>query len=297
MSKLAMPNRKYWLWVTKPEYYLEDDGTDREVLDPSHGIESDGWWTCHKTTQKGDLIFLWRTTPKKDIGYLMQAESNAYSISDQAYIQSWDYGCDYHSLYKFQNSVKIDDLHKNPIFENWGAYNGRFQRRVFEIPFEIWQKLNQIAISKNPEYKQVIEKIQKSKLDNFIILEEELEEKIFNNLQLLKKFGYDLELYNNSASGANGRQHVCIGNGGRIDLLCYDKTKKRYVVIELKNVTATHYTFGQISNYMGWVQSKISNGKPVEGLVISRGKDVRFESAAKTTKYVNQIDIEKLGFK
>jgi len=36
-----------------------EDGKDRVYLDPKSGIESDGWWTCHKDIKKGDLIFLW----------------------------------------------------------------------------------------------------------------------------------------------------------------------------------------------------------------------------------------------
>jgi hypothetical protein len=74
--------RQYWLWVTRPEYYLDEDGNEREDLDPSHGVDTEGWWTCHKDTQEGDLVFLWRTTPKRDIGYLIQAASDAYSIAD-----------------------------------------------------------------------------------------------------------------------------------------------------------------------------------------------------------------------
>jgi hypothetical protein len=82
-----------------------------------------------------------------------------------------------------------------------------------------------------------------------IRLEEELEEALISNLQILKKFGYDLELYVDPASKQSGRQFICKGNSGRIDLLCRDKRQTRYVVIELKNVRASQNTFGQISNY------------------------------------------------
>jgi len=93
--------RRYWLWVTRPDYYMAEDGMDREDLDPDSGVDSDGWWTCHKDTQKGDLVFLWRTSPKSDIGHLIQTESGAYSIADDEYAakQRWDYACDYQVLY------------------------------------------------------------------------------------------------------------------------------------------------------------------------------------------------------
>jgi len=35
MREMVQKNgRGYWLWVIGPKYYLEDDGTDRESLDP-----------------------------------------------------------------------------------------------------------------------------------------------------------------------------------------------------------------------------------------------------------------------
>ena len=63
--------QQYWLWVTRAEYYLDGDGNDKEDLDPTKTEDTDGWWTCHKDTRKGDLVFLWRTAPKKDIGCLL----------------------------------------------------------------------------------------------------------------------------------------------------------------------------------------------------------------------------------
>ncbi|MEI2761468.1 hypothetical protein [Methanothrix soehngenii] len=78
----ALVYELYGLTEEGPDYYWEDDGSDREILDPTRCADSGGWWTCHRDTKKGDLIFLWRTSPKKDIGYLIQAESDAYSIAD-----------------------------------------------------------------------------------------------------------------------------------------------------------------------------------------------------------------------
>lgn len=115
-------------------------------------------------------------------------------------------------------------------------------------------------------------------------------------MKTLKNFGHDLELYIDPASKQSGRQLICKGNGGRIDLLCYDKTQKRYVVIELKIVRAGQNTFGQISNYMGWVQKRIAGDVPVIGIVISRGYDTKFESALRITDRIGHIDVQDLGF-
>jgi hypothetical protein len=49
-------NRRYWVWVTGPDYYLDDDGCERRSLEPGEL----GSWTCHQHTQKGDLVVLYR---------------------------------------------------------------------------------------------------------------------------------------------------------------------------------------------------------------------------------------------
>ena len=164
------------------------------------------------------------------------------------------------------------------------------------MPPKYWKKLNHLASEKNPDYQSLIELVQQEAVFKSIVLEEQLEETLVQNLSLLKKFGYDLELYIDRTTGATGRQFVCTGNGGRIDLLCYDHKRKQYVVIELKNVRAGQNTFGQICNYMGWVQDRIAGSTPVVGLVISRGYDAKFESALKVTDRIFNLNLEQLGF-
>jgi hypothetical protein len=111
--------RQYWLWVIRPKYYLDDDGGDRESLDPENNYDPDGWWTCNKATKEGDLVLLYRAKLKKDIKYLILAESDAYSIADDN-DEGWNYGCDYQVLYKFENPVHIKDLRKDPSYDDWG---------------------------------------------------------------------------------------------------------------------------------------------------------------------------------
>ena len=287
--------RQYWLWVVGPQYYLEDDGTDRESLDPENNYDPGGWWTCNKATKEGDLVFLYRAKLKKDIGYLILAESDAYSIADDN-DEGWDYGCDYQVLYKFGNPVHIKDLRSDPSYDDWGPLRCSFQGTSFKISDEYWTSLNQLAAAKNPGYQNFLDQILKESIAEYTGRgEKALEEALVNNLKLLGKFGYDLELYIDPESKLSGRQYVCRGNGGRIDLLCCDKTQNRYVVIELKNVRAGQNTFGQISNYMGWVQERMAKSDSVDGIVISRGFDTRFESALKITDRIKQINVEDLG--
>jgi len=192
--------RQYWLWVTRPDYYLDEDG------------------------------------------------------------------CDYEVLYKFEQSLHVKDLRQNPYFDEWGPLRCSFQRSNFKISLEYWNKLNNLLALNNTGYKDFIEKTQRLPIAESIGLEKDLEDALVANLDSLKRFGYNLELYNDPISNQTGRQFICKGNGGRIDLLCYDRIKKRFTVIELKNVRASQNTFGQISNYMGWVQERIAKSVPAKGL-------------------------------
>jgi hypothetical protein len=56
------------------------------------------------------------------VGYLIQVESDAYSIADDrhAYERGWDYGCDYRVLYKFEESDSLNDMRQDPYMDEWG---------------------------------------------------------------------------------------------------------------------------------------------------------------------------------
>lgn len=319
---------QYWLWVTSEEYYLDDSGNEREDLNPSNENDTEGWWTCAKHTKMGDLILLYRKTPKKDIAYLIQAKSDAYSIENDDYAskQKWKYGCDYHVLYKFSNPIHISVLKQK--IPHWNLLRNSFQGIAFSISSEIWQELSKIIITLNPSYRNYLEEtlgqiitkpqtlppekpvieeasvlsevlkqpvIEQPKHLYKILKEQQLEEYLVNNLNILTEFGYYLDLYQDTKTGKTGRQYICQGQGGRIDLLCFDSNKGKYVVIELKNVIANRNTFGQICSYIGYVKEKFVKGVPPLGLVISRGSDVSFKSCLKTTKEIFHLNIDQLG--
>lgn len=297
MARSEATERQYWLWVTRPEYYLDEDGSEREHLDPQRNPDGGDWWTCHKDTRKSDLVLLWRTRPKSDIGYLIQAGSDAYSIADDPHAarMNWDYGCAYVPLYKFRRPITIEDLRDDCRFDEWGPLRSKFRQKAYKIPVEFWQRLANLASKLDPESRAVWKLVEREPACPSILLEEELEEMLVDDLGLLKAFGYDLALYVDPETRVTGRQFVCGANRGRIDILAWDRTRKRYVVIELKNVRAGQNTFGQICSYMGWVQENIAGKTPVVGLVISRGYDAKFHSSMKTTRKLAHLDISELG--
>lgn len=147
----ARPARNHWLWVTRPEYYLNEDGSDRDVLEPSDVAEPGGWWTCDRATRQGDLVLLYRTHPKKDIAYLIEAGSDAYPLeSDDVADERWTFGCDFHVVTKFTHPLTLSEMRSEAALSNWGALRRNFQGIVFPIESRIWDCLTGLLRRKNP---------------------------------------------------------------------------------------------------------------------------------------------------
>ena len=287
VSRRAENSTQYWVWVTRPEYYAEEGGSDREDMDPAIAPDAGGWWTCHRDTRRGDLVLLYRTSPRTDLKYLIRAESDAYSIADDAHArrQGWNSGCDYRILYKFREPLTLADLRSDPHLADWGAPRGNFRQRVHRIPLEVWDRLVSRIVEREPAARLPLVS---GEIPIALVPDEKtLEDRIAADPSILLPHGYDLEV--------RERQRVCEGHGGRIDLLCYDRRRKRYVVIELKNVRAGRNTFGQITSYVGWAQERITSGRRVDGLVIARGSDAQFRYAASTNKRIDYVDLAELG--
>ena len=286
----------YWLWVTRPEFYLDEDGEDRRDLDPDLESDTEGWWTCDRRTKQGDMIFLYRAKMKKNIAYLIQAVGDAYDISDDEFAREWgwDFGCEYRVLKKLQIPITFQDLKKDELLRNWHAVKMQCQGKSFAISHEQWKHLNELVDKKNEGFVRAAETAGKSNLRN-VFYESEIEDALVKDLQMLRRFGYDLELYRDPRSGTSGKQYFC-GAAGIIDLLCYDRKQGEYVVIELKNVAASMNTISQIDHYMEWVRRRLAKGSPVLGLVISRDTRLEFDHEVRKRDSLRNLDISELGF-
>jgi len=286
--------RNYWVWVTHPEYYLGEDDEPTESLEP--GGRSDGWWTCHKDTRAGDLVLLYRTAPRSDIAYLLRAEDNASSLAGDADASDmgWKYGCTYRSLYRLDPTLTYAAMKADPYLDDWPALRGRFQRSAFAIPAPVFRHLSSVLGRMCPEYRKVLAKADLTPVH--ILTERRIEERLSRNLGLLEPFGYKLDLYESPDGRSSGRQLVCPSVGGRIDLLCTDRTTGGYVVIEVKAGRADDRVYSQVSSYMGWVMQHLPHGRKVAGLVISDGEDGRFSGSAIASRgKICRIDLKDLG--
>ncbi|HEY3289941.1 MAG TPA: hypothetical protein VGK87_07435 [Anaerolineae bacterium] len=150
MKASANSRRRYWLWVTRREHYIDKKGKDSNKLDPSNFDGRKSWWTCHRDTRKGDLALLWRASPKCDIGYLIQVESDAFSLKDDkdAARNHWKYGCNYHSLLRFTQPITLAELRDEPYFSGWKPRKSNFRGIAFEIEPADWIKLTNMAFEK-----------------------------------------------------------------------------------------------------------------------------------------------------
>lgn len=290
-----MSERNHWLWITKPEFFENEDGSSRIALGPS-----DGWWTCSKETRAGDYVLLYRAKTRKDIAYLILATSDAFSIYDDPFAQErgWQWACEYDVLYEFKDPVPLSALRNNEQFWSWGPLRSNLQGHAFRIDRPIWDALVRLAIPSNPGLAKFVGLKAGFSAPARIYAERELEDALVKDLSRLRSSGWNLELWRDHTTGRTGRQLVCAAAGGRIDLLCRDARTGEFVVVELKNVMADGATYSQMWNYVGWVKRHLAKGKPVSGLVIARGHDTRFDMMADASEgKVRFLSLSEIGFK
>ena len=144
---MATPSkgRQYWLWVTRPEYYLVA-GEEDPGLKPGN----QGEWTCHPDTKGGDLVLLYRTSPKKDIAYLFEVTDDADRIT---WDNEWkgELGCPFVSRLQLANPLTLPEMRADPILAaEFSAMRSRFQRRAYRIEPSLWRHLLELIRISNP---------------------------------------------------------------------------------------------------------------------------------------------------
>ncbi|QDG52049.1 hypothetical protein FIV42_15255 [Persicimonas caeni] len=282
---------RYWLWVAGSESYLDFAGNERPELDPDRSARSAGWWTCDSSVLEGDLIMLYRKSPKSDIAYILQATSDAWNVGYDPYGSTGEAaGCEWQPVAKLDSPIPNRTLRSAPELADWHAQKVNFIQRSFPIPAETWDALLELADRGDRESGE-----QKSLPTTPVESERDLEERLKAELHRLEPFGYELELWRDEKTGKTGQQLV-LATGGRLDLLCIDKRTGSLVVLELKNVGVRREVVGQVTSYMGSVKEEYAAGRDVVGLIVGRGTDAHAESSINFLRSVNFIDVAELGF-
>lgn len=245
-----------WLWVTGPEFYLDDDGRDQADLDPASFDGPRGWWTCHSDTRFGDLALLYRARQRKDIAYLVRAESDAYPLSAGDGVPGRNtHGCDYTVVKKFSRPLSIEAMRADPSLAEWAALKINFNGSVHRVPPAIWKRLLDRLTNRRPEELRSAIEHRARELEDELALERYL----VDNGDIWRKLGYSLELRDRQRRWADRT---------RADLVYWDKAGGQYVVVELKARTVNGDTVGQVLRYMANARNELAGGRPTKGIVI-----------------------------
>ncbi|MDF1658769.1 MAG: endonuclease NucS [Verrucomicrobiales bacterium] len=278
-----------WIWIWRPEFYSDGQGNESPFLTPASKGESI-FGTCHPDTEPGQLVILYRTSPKKDVAYLLRTTSPALVNEDwrpdPGVKGNWTYMAEFEVVAKVEPTVKLSELRSCRDLEDFGALRRNMWGSFFKVEFRHSKAFWKLFSGRLP--RGVKTSLRARKRTGGLPLESELESAMVDKLDAASKIlGRDLRLWT-APDGTRGRQLPCSEVGGRLDLLCEDQKTGDLVLIELKVVKARVETFGQICSYIGWVKDNIADGRPVKGIVVADGKDAAFQgtlSAGLDIKY------------
>lgn len=113
-------------------------------------------------------------------------------------------------------------------------------------------------------------------------MEKYLEEFLFSNWSNME-LGKDYDLYKSEET--SGRQVST--DAGIIDLLAISKDKSEFLVIELKRGRASDEVVGQVTRYMGYMETVASPGQRVKGLIIALEDDSRIQHSLRVVPNVD----------
>lgn len=113
-------------------------------------------------------------------------------------------------------------------------------------------------------------------------MEKYLEEFLFSNWPNTE-LGKNYDLYKNEET--SGRQVST--DAGIIDLLAISKDQKEFLVIELKRGRASDEVVGQVTRYMGYMETVTSPGQRVKGMIIALEDDSRIQHSLRVVPNVD----------
>lgn len=117
-------------------------------------------------------------------------------------------------------------------------------------------------------------------------LERHLHEFLRDNWNRLE-LGREWTIHQEPGDEEAGFEYQC-DNIGRIDLLARHKTRKDWLVVELKRNQSSDQTVGQLLRYIGWVKNHMAeDGEEVYGLIICHEPDEALHYALSTLSNID----------
>ena len=227
-----------WLWVVRPDYYLDEDGHERKDLEPSAGFEPTAWWTCSAETRMGDTALLYRSTKYKDIAYFAVVRSNPEKLDLPGDEFHGRHVCQYEILERFSKPIPWAAVKADDVLSQWGAVKVRFVRSSFPVPDDCWARLVALA-GRTPEQlaMQAVDGIYR------IRREREIQDRMARADEPFKDVGLTgLRLVKSEYRFANGRRADLIYEQGR-------GLYKRDVIVELKRGLIDDRAVEQVLDY------------------------------------------------
>jgi len=282
VSSQAGVEPNHWLWVTGPEYYLDEDGRDRADLEPTSSYTPRHWWTCDRRTREGDQILLYRADQKKDIAYLIVARSDAYSLeSEIGVVDGWKWGCDFEVVERFNPGLTIAEMRQDPMLVDWPALKRNFVGRAHRIDDMYWSHLKAtLGLSEERLDARLAQTEYRYKT------EKEIQQRLFANPDLFRSHGLRLDMKD---------CEVRLPGGGIIDILAWDRGGQRYVIIELKRAAADFKALGQVVAYRDTWQSRRPWIRRPLGLLVGDSLSPKIRDVVKRRRRVRFIALKDLG--
>ncbi|MDP9474164.1 MAG: EVE domain-containing protein [Actinomycetota bacterium] len=117
---------RYWVMATREEYFEELD------------FQDDLDWSGRKDMQEGDLVFIYRTTPRSAI-------TDLFEVQGEPRFDPWGewdgFWVDLSRRCRIED-ISFADMKEDPVLGNWGVVRKRFQGVVVEpVPHSIYNRL------------------------------------------------------------------------------------------------------------------------------------------------------------
>lgn len=118
---------RYWVMATQEQYFDDLDAKEKEVV-----------WSGRKEIQSGDLVFVYRTAPRKAITDILRVKDDPRFDPWGAWDGFW---------VNLEKVCSIDDIsfstmRNDPIFQQWGLVRRNFVGTVTEpVPHSIYNRL------------------------------------------------------------------------------------------------------------------------------------------------------------
>lgn len=202
-----------WTFVMKD--YFFDEIKNREEIP----------WNSPKDIKNGDIIFVYSTSPKKYIDYILKANNDPYINPDKDSLY-----VDVEKVIEIPHPVELQELRDNTILSEWSPINKKkfiFQGAHHKMSEQQCDELKRLIIEKNPQLKEQIENLG---LNDFTIkainalkikrFEKIIEKKVKGSKENYKKF-IDLYPFNEFPDKINSINPDDIYNPGNKSYFLY----------------------------------------------------------------------------